>query len=209
MDAQSESFDFDVTGLPEAWWRETAAEVHASEQQLKFAAAYSQREVSAVEAARRAGIGGNGNSLRQAAHRLSRSVAVEELLGRAKLERSATEDLKDGTVDALEARRILSRLARNADPNIKVRAIESLLRLDEADRLRLEQQTERSPEEILADLRAIAPSVADAMEYPVGTPEDRKATLRKLIQENPSSALWYIRELSPAVFGNGVEREAS
>src|SRR5215472_12077508 len=101
MDTNGTDFDWDASGLPESWWRETGAEVRASEQQIKFACAFSLKEVSASEAARRAGIAGAGNQLKQAAYRLSRSVAVEELLGRAKAERAG--DNKDGTVDAVEA----------------------------------------------------------------------------------------------------------
>jgi hypothetical protein len=196
-------FDWESTGLPETFWRQVGAEVGASEIQILFAAAYSLKEVSASEALRRAGSDAKGNALKTAAYRLSRSVAVEELLGRAKAERAG--DNKDGTVDATEARRILSRLARNSDPSVKIRAIESLLKLDEADLLRArEEQQHRDPVVALRELAEAAPELAWSLAADAGfdpdilqIPPPDKARLER--QDEERAIAWIRRHPKRAV----------
>jgi hypothetical protein len=118
---------FDWSALGEAWWREAAEQISATEKQAMFACA-KYRGTSNTEAARQAGYAGDEDSIRQTAYRAFRTSAVQNLLALATSElRGAT----DGTVDAEESRRLLSKLARGSDPNVKIRAIEALQKLDE------------------------------------------------------------------------------
>jgi hypothetical protein len=118
---------FDWNPLGEAWWREAAGQLGATEKQVLFAAA-KYRGTSNAEAARQSGYGGDEDSIRQTAYRVFRTSAVQNLLA---LATSELRGASDGTVDAAEARRLLSKLARGSDPNVKIRAIEAPQKLDE------------------------------------------------------------------------------
>src|SRR5262249_17226352 len=70
---------------------------------------------------------GDAVTIRQAGHRASKSTAVMNLLALAKAESGEGDD---GVVTGAEAKRILSRLARGSDPNIRIKALESLARME-------------------------------------------------------------------------------
>jgi hypothetical protein len=171
--------------------------------QMRYAWHRSQG-ASQVEAAHDAGYAGDRFSvqLRTTASNTERSEPVQAAIALIRQRGLSTSD-EPGDLDELY--KILWKHARGKDKAHSINASKELIRLEEVRAVR--QEPERSPEEILADLRALAPAVADALEYSLATPEDRKATLRKLIHENPSAAQWYLRELHPGAFGNG--REAS
>src|SRR5262249_44396289 len=84
-----------------------------------------------------------------------RSVAVQNLIG---LYRAEIAGANEGTVSIEEARQILSRIARNGDPSVAVRALEALARVDE--KAAEGAAIERSPEEILQEIAAISPQLA-------------------------------------------------
>ena len=69
----------------------------------------------------------------------------------------------DGTVDAAEARRILSSLARGSDPSIRIRSVEALAKLDEADRQARRTKEDPSPKEIartiLTEFSTLGPAI--------------------------------------------------
>jgi hypothetical protein len=58
----------------------------------------------------------------------------------------------DGSVDRDEARRILSNLARGSDPAVRIRSIEALQKIDEADRQQQAAREEPSLEDIARDV---------------------------------------------------------
>lgn len=122
--------DFDWNPLGEAWWRDTAQQLGASDKQTKFAAA-KHRGCSNTEAARQAGYtASNEGGLRTQGYRLARANIIEKLLAFASGEGGGY----NGSVDRAEARRILSSLARGSDPSVRIRAIEQLAKFDDAQR---------------------------------------------------------------------------
>ena len=149
--------------LGEQWWKETGATVGATEAQVVFSCCFHQG-MSATGAARVAkyGSGGSEDGIRQSGHRAAHSVAVMHLLSLAHAE---TGSGPSGNVELDEAKAILSRLARQTgDPNTRLRAIESLVRISEREQ---ELQRERGGE--LTDIRAeiaeiakISPELASA-----------------------------------------------
>lgn len=132
---------FDWSPLGPDRWQEIARELGATDRQLKFAAARF-RGCSATEAARQAGVTANSPvALRGAAHSMSRTNIVMKLL----LLAGGEADGDVGNVNRHEARQILSRLARGSDPTVRIRALETLAKLDEADRV-----SQAAPEMTLA-----------------------------------------------------------
>src|SRR5215510_549618 len=117
--------EFDWGKLGEEWWRATGKSAGATERQVKFACA-KHRGCSNTESARQAGYSGDEDSVRQSAYKTFRTNVVQNLLAHAVAE---SGDGVDGTVDATEAKRILSGLARGADPNVKIRAVEALQKI--------------------------------------------------------------------------------
>jgi hypothetical protein len=129
MKQRNESFSWDPLG--EQWWRDAARDLRlkASEKQIMFACA-KHRGCSNTEAARQSGYGGDEETIRQAAYKAVRTTVVKELLAFAvSEERGPTA----GVVEASEAKEILSKLARSADPNTSIRAIEQLSKLKERE----------------------------------------------------------------------------
>jgi hypothetical protein len=122
--------DFDWNPLGEAWWRDTARQLGASDKQTRFAAS-KFRGTSNTRAAEEAGYtASTENGLRTTGYRLARANIIERLLAFAAGEGAGS----DGSVDRAESRRILSSLARGSDPSVRIRAIEQLGKFDEADR---------------------------------------------------------------------------
>src|SRR5262249_16412752 len=122
--------DFDWSPLGEAFWKEAAGTVGATPLQAKFACC-RQRGMTATGAARASGYSGDKATIRQAGSRAARSSAVMNLLALAKAE---TGEGPDGVVTGAGAKRILRRLARGSDPNVRIKALESLARMDRDER---------------------------------------------------------------------------
>src|SRR5262249_54617096 len=122
--------DFDWSPLGEAFWTEAAGTVGATPLQAKFACC-RHRGMTATGSARASGYSGDKVSIRQAGHRAAKSTAVMNMLS---LARAQTGEGPDGVVTGAEAKRILSRLARGSDPNVRIKALESLARMDRDER---------------------------------------------------------------------------
>jgi hypothetical protein len=63
-------------------------------------------------------------------------------------------------VDAKEARRILSGLARGSDPSIRIRAVESLGKMDEREEAARAETASNDPERTLGEIAQISPLLA-------------------------------------------------
>jgi hypothetical protein len=139
--------------LGKDWWLEAGRTVGASEQQVIFSAC-RHKGMTAAGSARAAGYAGDSDNIRQAGHRASHSTAVMSLLSMAAAESGAGPD---GNVTMGEAKQILSRLARGSDPNVRIKAIESLAKI-ERDEREAEAARARDGEatDIFAELREIA-----------------------------------------------------
>jgi len=121
---------FDWSPLGEGFWKEAAATVGATPLQAKFACC-RQRGMTATGSARASGYSGDKVSIRQAGSRAAKSTAVMNMLS---LARAQTGEGPDGVVTGPEAKRILSRLARGSDRNVRIKALESLARMDRDER---------------------------------------------------------------------------
>jgi hypothetical protein len=124
------SEEFDWSPLGEAFWMEAAATTGASLLQARFACC-RHNGMTATGAARLAGYAQEGDGIRQSGSRAAKSTAVLNLLALAVAESGGGDD---GLVDSAEAKRILSRLARGSDPNVRIKALESLNKLDRDER---------------------------------------------------------------------------
>jgi hypothetical protein len=149
--------EFDWNPLGESWWIDTAKQLGATPRQAKFACAKT-RGCSNTESARQAGYGSgtDDQNLRSTGYRLSRSNMVGRLLALA----SGAGSGYDGAVDRDEARRILSNLARGSDPAIRIRSIEGLQKLDEADRQQQAAKEEPTLEDIARSMLEHSPEYA-------------------------------------------------
>jgi hypothetical protein len=123
-----ESFDWSPLGA--AFWEEAAATTGATMLQARFACC-RHNGMTATGAARLAGYAQEGDGIRQSGSRAAKSTAVMNMLALAVAELGGGDD---GVVDTAEARRILSRLARGSDPAIRIKAIESLNKLEQIER---------------------------------------------------------------------------
>lgn len=127
---QTNNFSWDPLG--EKWWRAAAESCthKPTEAQLRFSVCRHDG-LTAVDAARRAGYRGNGEQIRGAGSRALKSTSVQELLAYAFAE-TGTGD--DGVIKGPEARRILSRIGRTGDNSARIKALESLSKLDRDER---------------------------------------------------------------------------
>lgn len=145
---QDEAFDWGQ--LSRDWWIATATTIGASEKHARFAAAKFRGATNAA-AARSAGFGsGNDASARSEGYRLARSNRIMSLLALAAAEAGGGYD---GTLTRSESRQILTGLARGSDPALKIKAIESLNKLDadeSAGRPTEEQTTEQAARDFMA-----------------------------------------------------------
>jgi hypothetical protein len=148
----AEQIDFDWSPLGRAFWEEAQKTTGASDEQTRFAVGRF-RGMSATGAARDAGYAGEGVTLRQAGHRAAKSTKVMELLALASVEGGI-----DGTVDAKEARQILSRLARGSDPSVRIRALEALAKMDEAARGPIENYNLWRPDRYIVEWLTVFPA---------------------------------------------------
>ena len=141
----------DWSPLGESWWREAGANCHASEQQIIFAL-HRHRGMTATGCARSAGYAGDDATIRQAGHRAAHSTAVMGLLSMAKAE---TGKGPDGNVTLTEAKQILSRLARGSDPNVRIKSIETLAKIEREER-ELNMRQAESETDIHQEIREVA-----------------------------------------------------
>jgi hypothetical protein len=122
--------DFDYGQLTKEWWHEPGATIGASEKAIKFSAAKFCGK-SNTEAARLAGYGGaNESGARTEGYRLYRSNKVTQLLSLAAAEAGGGID---GCVQPQEAKQILSHLARGSDPAVRIKALDSLAKMQERE----------------------------------------------------------------------------
>jgi hypothetical protein len=122
--------EFDWSPLGPTFWSEAAKTTDASERQAKLACGLHAGKTKALSA-RLAGYGGDDASIRQTGARMAKSDTVQNLLALAVAQAGGGDD---GIVGTAEARRILSRLARGSDPSVRIKALESLNRLETAER---------------------------------------------------------------------------
>jgi hypothetical protein len=126
-----ETDDFDWGELPREWWIQTAVECGATEKHAKFAAA-KHRGATNSDAARKAGFGGGSEaSVRSEGYRLARSNKINQLLALATAEAGGGYD---GTLTRAESKQILTSLARGSDPALRIKAIESLGKIEDGER---------------------------------------------------------------------------
>ena len=109
--------------------------------------------MTATGSARAAGYAGDDTTIRQAGHRAAHSTAVVGLLSMAKAE---TGKGPDGNVTMTEAKQILSRLARGSDPNVRIKAIESLAKIERDERELEARQREGELPDIHQEIRDLA-----------------------------------------------------
>jgi hypothetical protein len=169
----TEQIDFGDLGRD--WWYEAGANCGATEQQIIFAAC-RHKGMTATGSARVAGYAGDDASIRQAGHRAAHSTAVMGLLSMAKAE---TGKGPDGNVTLVEAKQILSRLARGSDPNVRIKSIETLCKIEREER-ELELRQAEQPTDIrqeIAQIAKISPELAEAYAKDKGvawSPESQK-----------------------------------
>jgi hypothetical protein len=142
------------------WWFENGATVGATTQQIIFSACRFNG-MTMTGSAKMAQYSGDESTIRQSGHRAAHSTAVMSLLSLAAAE---TGRGPDGNVDMAEAKRILSRLARNAEPLTRIRSIETLAKISRDEHelnLRQAEQATNLNQEI-AEMAKISPELAEA-----------------------------------------------
>jgi hypothetical protein len=145
---------FDYGSIPYETWKEFAATVGADERHLKFAAA-KFRGCTNTQAAREAGFGpGGGTSTRSEGYRVARSNKINQLLALAAAEAGGGYD---GTLSKQEGRSILTAMARGSDPQVRIKAIELLHKMEEKEAALNATKPEESLEENLAALITLVP----------------------------------------------------
>jgi phage terminase small subunit len=158
--------EFDWSPLGSSFWDEARATTGATELQARFACCY-HRGMTASGSAKTAGYAGDDDTIRQAGSRAAKSTAVMNLLALAKAEGNG--DGPDGVVDAAEAKRILSRLARGSDPNVKVKAIESLAKIAAQERAEMaERAKDDDPRSTLREIERYSPELAAYLAHAQG-----------------------------------------
>jgi hypothetical protein len=121
---------FDWSPLGEGFWLDAQKTTGASAMQTRFACCRHQGKTATLSA-KLSGYGGEGVNLRGAGHRAGKSNAVMSMVQLAQIEQAGGDD---GTLGGPEARRILSKLARGSDPSVRIKAIETLNRIDREER---------------------------------------------------------------------------
>jgi hypothetical protein len=141
------------------WWFENGQTVQATEQQIVFSAC-RHNGMNMTASAKASRYSGDETTIRQAGHRAAHSTAVCSLLSLAAAE---TGRGPDGNVTMTEARQILSRLARNAEPLTRIRAIETIAKIESAER-EMEvrrQESATSLQEEIREMAKISPDLAE------------------------------------------------
>jgi hypothetical protein len=142
------------------WWFSSGQTVQATTQQIVFAACRAQG-MTMTGSAKAALYSGDETTIRQAGHRAAHSTAVCALLS---LHAAETGHGPDGNVDMAEAKAILSRLCRNAEPLTRIRAIETLAKIsrDEMEINRIQAENRTGLHEEMAEIAKISPELAEA-----------------------------------------------
>jgi hypothetical protein len=140
---------FDYGAIPYETWKEFAAICGADDRHIKFAAA-KFRNCTNTQAAREAGYGAKGGaSTRSEGYRLARSNKINQLLALAAAEAGSGYD---GTLTKQESRSILTAMARGSDPQVRIKSIELLNKLEQQEAAANAAQPEESLEQNLAAL---------------------------------------------------------
>lgn len=190
--------NFDWSPLGEEWWAEAKATCGGTWEQARFACGRHSRHLTMAQAAREAGYAGDDDSIRQAGSRAAKTTAVMAMLAMAAAESGGGDD---GNVSRAEAKNILSRLARNSDPNVRMKAIDSLGKLEtqEQEERAAKDAEYREPEAILAEIASIVGSdVAAAFEASAANglgQEHANSWARRWIRAHPSLARHYLAEV--------------
>jgi hypothetical protein len=136
--------EFDWGELGQDWWLKTAAQIGAASRHAKFAAR-KHAGATNTDAARQSGFGGGSEgSVRSEGYRLARSNKIMQLLALATAEAGGGYD---GCVTAAESKQILSHLARGSDPQVRIKSIEALNKMQERELAAAASQPEMTPEE--------------------------------------------------------------
>lgn len=141
MRMNEQTTEFDWSPLGSAFWLDAQKTTGASDMQVRFAVC-RHRGMTAVGSAKAAGYSGDADSIRQAGSRAAKSTAVMALVQLAQIEQAGGDD---GTLSGPEARRILSKLARGSDPSVRIKAIETLNRIDREERANRSQPDDADP----------------------------------------------------------------
>jgi hypothetical protein len=146
--------DFDWGELGSDWWVRTAAQIGASEKHAKFAAR-KHAGATNTDAARSAGFGGGSDgSTRSEGYRLFRSNKINQLLAMATAESGTGYD---GTVTKQESKSILSHLARGSDPQVRIKSIELLNKLEREEAAANNARAEETLEENFGKIITLVP----------------------------------------------------
>jgi len=109
-------------------------------------------------------------------------------MGLLSMAKAETGKGPDGNVTMDEAKQILSRLARGSDPNVRIKAIESLAKI-ERDERELEARQQESRTDLHHEIREIAeisPELAEAYAKDKGivwSPEIQKTECERAVQK--------------------------
>lgn len=144
--------DFDWGSMGEPWWRDRQAMARATEEQLRFASAFS-RNGNATKSAKLAGY--TDSDPKQSGYTARHSRAVTTLLAFLH-----SETGKEGFVDAAEMRRRLSELFRSGTASDSLRAAEALQKMDEREERARRDADTATPAQTLAVIRTIEPDLA-------------------------------------------------
>jgi hypothetical protein len=135
---------FEWPSVPDRdWWIKTAMAVGGGEKLARFGAALF-RGCSATQAARESGYGSTPASLKSEGYRIRKSNRCIQIIALAQAEASGT-----GVAPIMgreEAKVSISNLARSSDPALRLRAAESMLKLQDEERAqRLSNEDEGDP----------------------------------------------------------------
>jgi hypothetical protein len=158
---QTDEWDhIDFGELGRDWWFENGSTVQATTQQIIFASCRAQN-MTMTGSAKAAKYSGDETTIRQAGHRAAHSTAVCSLLA---LHQAETGKGPDGNVTMQEAKQILSRLARGSDPNVRIKSIETLAKIEREERELNLRQAENATDlnSELRELAKISPDLAEA-----------------------------------------------
>jgi hypothetical protein len=147
--------------LGESFWRSAAESCQhkPSESQLRFAC-LKWSGLNATDSARGSGyLADTHEGMRQQGSRAAKTTAVAELLAYAHAETGKGDS---GLVDGLEARRILSRIARRGNNNERIKSLEALARIDVAEAAANAGPEETLEEKLVALIAAIPEQGAGA-----------------------------------------------
>jgi hypothetical protein len=152
----TDNFDFDWGELGAGFWLDAAKSIGATERHAKFACSKHNGKTN-TQAARDAGYGVGGTnpgSVRSEGYRLFRSNKITQLLSLAAAEAGGGID---GCVTPQEAKQILSHLARGSDPSIRVKALESLAKMQDREQELIRNQPEETLEQTLGHIIVAVP----------------------------------------------------